>query len=506
MKTEPSHEGAASAPPPASAARVWLSRALRAVLAVAILAAGAGVALYWLRNRPTAQRRPPEPKASLVRVTPVRRTAHPVVVRAMGTVEPAVATMFSPEVGGHVVAVAPAFVPGGLLSEGEEILRIEDADYALDVQRLEAELRRQTSAWDRAKATVALREADVVKAKAALQIELGQQAVARRESELLGRELAPEDMELVLRQPELRTAEATVAAAEAALRAAETDRDAAGAAVDAARSALERARLDLSRTSVSAPFNAIVKTRTANLATQVSPSAPVAELCGSDTYWVRLTVPVAHLKWIRIPQRTGERGSGVRIYHASAWGEGVYREGEVLRLGAGVEPEGRLASLLVAVDDPLDLEGDPPGRRRLMLDDYVRAEIDGRTLEGVVRIERTALREGRRVWVMTADDALEIRPVEIAWSDAETVFVAEGLADGERLVTSDLGAPVEGMALRTASEAPDAPVAPATEEPGREVAAAGPAVEANAPDAGAPARGNEEKGAAAAPVATEARR
>jgi hypothetical protein len=69
-------------------------------------------------------------------------------------------------------------------------------------------------------------------------------------------------------------------------------------------------------------------------------------------------------------------------------------------------------------------------------------------LRDVVTVPRTALREGREVWVMTEKDTLAIRPVALAWTGEDRVLVSAGLADGERLVVSELQAPVEGMALR----------------------------------------------------------
>jgi hypothetical protein len=53
---------------------------------------------------------------------------------------------------------------------------------------------------------------------------------------------------------------------------------------------------------------------------------------------------------------------------------------------------------------------------------------------------------------------LQIRTVTIAFRGPHSVLVSEGLAAGERLVVTDLSAPVEGMALRTAdTEPPETP-------------------------------------------------
>ena len=175
-------------------------------------------------------------------------------------------------------------------------------------------------------------------------------------------------------------------------------------------------------------------------------------------------VPVDELRWIRIPGFNSESGSPVRVCYAAAWGPDVCRAGVVKRLMTDVESEGRMARLLVSVEDPLDLKTPQGERRPLILGGYVRVEIDGSTLPEVFRVRREHLRSGDTVWVMGPDDKLRIRDVTIAWSGSDDVCVRTGLSAGDRLVVSDLGAAVEGMMLRTAgSPASQAAEAPASQ-------------------------------------------
>ena len=50
---------------------------------------------------------------------------------------------------------------------------------------------------------------------------------------------------------------------------------------------------------------------------------------------------------------------------------------------------------------------------------------------------------------MDANDALEIRRLDIVYRGHDHVLVADGVRAGERLVITDLAAPVEGMPLRS---------------------------------------------------------
>jgi len=384
----------------------WLGHFLRVLLLLAVLAAGGGVSFYWLTHRPKAHRRPPRPQATLVEVRAVSPGTHTVVVRPLGTVIPAKTIQLASQVSGRVVDVSEELIPGGRFSAGQKILQIEPKDYQLAVRQ---------------------RACDLAKARSALKVEMGQQSVARREYELLGEEIKPEDEELVLRKPQLAAAQAAVEAAEAVL---------------------EQAQLDLKRTDVLAPFNAMVRSRTVDLGSQVSVGTALASLVGTDKYWVQVSIPVDELRWVDVPGLGGTDGSPARVYCEPAWGPDAFRDGIVERLMADLEPQGKMARLLVAVQDPLELSRASGPRHPLILGSYVRVEIRGRDLPNVVRVPRTALRDGRCVWVMRPDGTLDIRQVKTVWSGNEHVYVTDGLSEGDLLITSDLGAPIQGMALR----------------------------------------------------------
>jgi multidrug efflux system membrane fusion protein len=128
--------------------------------------------------------------------------------------------------------------------------------------------------------------------------------------------------------------------------------------------------------------------------------------------------------------------------------EGSKRQGKVIRLLADLSKEGRMARLLVEVRDPLDLQVKDGRRPPLLIDEYVRVQIEGDFLEDVYRIPRYALRNDSQVWILHQEEKLAIRPVKTIWRDEEYVFVREGLHPDDLLIMSALAAPVDGMQLR----------------------------------------------------------
>lgn len=401
---------------PKSRIRRLLRALFQGVLSVLILAAGAKLAMALIESKPKAARKPPERQARLVEVMPIQFSPHRTVVKAMGTVLPAREVSIRPRVSGEVVRVSEEFVPGGRFLEGREFLEIDPTDYELNVKQ---------------------REAEVARVESDIAIEYGQQSIAAHEYELLGEIVSEEDRNLVLRQPQLLKLQATLKSAQAAL---------------------DQAKLDLGRTKVNTPFNAMVRTREVNLGMHVSQTSTLATLIGTDTYWVEVAVPVDQLKWIQIPDSASGTGSRVRVFDEAAWDYGDSREGSVIRVLSDLETQGRLARLLVAIEDPLALEGSNAGKAKLILDQYVRVEIEGIQLESVAAVDRQMFRDGNNLWVMNGENQLDIRAVEIVFRGRDRLFVGSGIAEGERLVTTDLPAPVAGMPLRTESVSESAAV------------------------------------------------
>ncbi len=381
----------------------WWKRAIRIMIAIAIVFVGLGIGLYLWKTAPTTSKRPPAKWVPLVEVQRFAPDRRQVVVKAMGTVMPANSVKLEARVAGEVIAIHPEFTDGGFVRQGDLLVQLEDDDYQL---------------------ALAQRRSDLVNAKYALALEEGRQQVARREWELLRDGSPEEEGGLALRKPHLEKARADVASAEAALR---------------------KAALDVERTRIEAPFNAIILSRSVEVGSQVSPQKTLAELVGTDVYWVKATLPVERLDWVSIPRQAGQKGAMVRIRYN---GDHLV-EGRVVRLLGDLTNGGRMARLLIEVDDPLGLGSkEAADRPPLLIGEYVRVEIDGRLLDNVFAVPRTVLRDNDTVWLLGDDHKLEIRQVTPVWRDAETVLLRDHLKSSDQLIVSDLPAPVAGMELR----------------------------------------------------------
>ena len=121
---------------------------------------------------------------------------------------------------------------------------------------------------------------------------------------------------------------------------------------------------------------------------------------------------------------------------------------QIVRLVPELETVGKMTRILVAVDDPFCLKPENQGKPKLLMGSLVQTEIEGRSVDAVFPLDRSHLRDNDTVWILNNEDQLEIRPVDIVFRGPQKVFVSNGLTENDRLVTTDIAAPVPGMPLR----------------------------------------------------------
>ena len=75
---------------------------------------------------------------------------------------------------------------------------------------------------------------------------------------------------------------------------------------------------------------------------------------------------------------------------------------------------------------------------------FCEVELRAKPRTGRIVVPRTAIRDGQ-VFVLNAENRLESRPVEIAFSQGGLASIRSGLKPGEKLVVSDPTPAIEGM-------------------------------------------------------------
>lgn len=398
---------------------------LRALLPLMALGAGVAVLAAFIATRPKPVKKPREERGALVEVVSVQQVRQRLRVSEFGSVIPAEQVVVQPEVSGRVVWQHDELVPGGRFKKGEMLLRLDGRDYRL--------AERQAGAT-------------VERAELELKVEKARGEVAKAEWEVIdrGKRATDEGRTLGLREPQLQAARA---------------------GLEAAKSTRDQAKLASSKTVLRAPFNGFVKAEAVDVGQLVTPQMSLATLVGSDRFWVQVSVPVDRISAVDVPGMNAEEGKGaVAVIAQDVAGQRIERKGRVLRLLGDLDPVGRMARLLVEIDDPLGLRAPRVGTEQtparpelpLLLGAFVEVSIEARELGDVIELPRLALRDGDGIYVYGPDGRLVIRDVKIAWRTEKTVLIREGVTAGEEVVVSRLPSAVPGMLLRK-STVPDKP-------------------------------------------------
>ena len=347
-----------------------------------------------------------EPSAALETFpNPQPERDYTIRIASQGTVKARTQSTLIPEVSGRVLRISPNFREGGFFEEGDILLEIDPSDYLTAV-------------------TVA--EANLAEAEVRLAEEEAQSLQAKLDWERLGGGDTPSD--LVLRGPQFALARANVASAEARL---------------------VQARRDLERTRLRAPYDGRILTKSADVGQVVGPGNVLAEIYAVDYAEIRLPLTTEQYSLIDFPDvvRGGPQlEADIPVTLTASFGqEKAVWKGKVVRAEGSVDSRSRQINVVAQVDDPYG----PGHSQALKVGLFVEAEIEGKTLEDVYVLPRTALREARFVLTITEDNRILRVPVEPLWATSrEVVFRTPDIEPGTWVSLTQMALALDGMPVQ----------------------------------------------------------
>ncbi|MGB1013058.1 MAG: efflux RND transporter periplasmic adaptor subunit, partial [Nannocystaceae bacterium] len=223
------------------------------------------------------------------------------------------------------------------------------------------------------------------------------------------------------------------------------------------RAGVAGAELDISRTDLTVPFDMRIRSVNVSPSELVTVGTVLAEGDGINVAEVPAQMSIGSLgpliQGSRPPGETVSTRAMNRMPTASLLQATIRLESgsvtaqweaEVDRFES-VDSETRTVGVVVSVDKPFEraIPGVQPPLVRGM---YVEVELRGRPREGCRAVPRAAL-HGKQVYLVNAEQRLEIRPVEVAFVQDTYACIATGLEPGESLVLTRLVPAIEGMLL-----------------------------------------------------------
>ncbi len=397
-----------------------MERILALLLPVIVLVAlvGGGFAVLQLL-KPPVEKVDEQPRGLSVFAEAAELTDLDLTVEAQGEVRPKRQIIVAPQISGRISYVSPDFLDGGFIRKGQVLVRLESADYEL--------------AMVSAQSTVASAEQRLAREQA--EAEIAQQDIA---------ELGIENTSpLARREPQLAEARANL---------------------DSAKAQLADTQLALNRTAVTAPFTGRVRERSADLGQFVSPGQSLGTIFATDVVEVSLPLSDEELGRAGLPlafAETAEEPGPRVVFSAQVAGERREWTGRVRRTAAALNPQTRLINAIAELDDPYGTGSDngvpmAPGL-------FVSATIDGRRMENLVRIPRSALRGVDEVFIGNGPEGkLEIRQADIVFSNDDGAYLRSGVEAGELAIISPIQAAFDGMGIQVVERMPDGSLEPRT--------------------------------------------
>lgn len=335
----------------------------------------------------------PKVKVSVAKVGPTR-----VRITGEGTVSPLREIDLVPQVGGRVVFMSPSLVDGGEFDKGDVLFRIDPLDYELAVQSALARVKDLES-----KMMLTEEEAEA----------------AQEEWKIQNDNDGTSPPPLVAKKPQLAAAKA---------------------ALDGAKADLDKARLNLERTSIKAPFDGRVSSKSVDLGAFVAVGQKLARMFSVEAAEIMVPLENVDLRWIEVPGfSAGETSESVAKVIARVAGHDIERPARLMRTEGQLDERTRMVNVIVRVERPYDQR--PP----LVMGLFVRVEIEGVTLPYATWLPRSAVHDGNTVYIVDAENRIRFRKVDIARYDRDDVLIGSGLESGDLIVVSPMKIVTEGM-------------------------------------------------------------
>lgn len=369
-------------------------------------------------------------------------TAAPSVL-GYGRVQPGRSWDAVAQVAGSVVWTSDTLRNGLLIKKGSELLHIDPQEYELGLAQIDAQMAALDAKDEttRASLKIELRALELLltdferKKKLRQQGSTAQAAVDNAERTVLAARARVQSLESTLK---LNTAERTVLSRQRDI-----------------------AALNIDRTKIRAPFDIRLGTVQIAQGQYVNKGQKLFGGDGIDVAEIIAQFPVGALgSLLGKPDKAGAPLSTMlsgaeavsqrhkrlkaKILMQTA-NNTVSWEAKVDRVTEAMDPKTRTRGIVLMVKDPYG-KATPGQRPPLVRDSAVQVMLSGPAVPDRIAVPAFAVRKGK-VMVVDSDKRLRFVPVKPAYLQGNIIVLKSGLKKGDKVIVSDMPAPVEGMLL-----------------------------------------------------------
>jgi RND family efflux transporter MFP subunit len=345
-------------------------------------------------SKPNVKKWGSRPPASVgVETINLEASSYPVWIESYGSADPLTRTQLVSDVSGRVISVSNNIRAGASFKAGETLLTIDPRDFEIEVDVAKSLV---ADAWVKYKQELA-------------QADIAEHDWNVKPGTVEGRELA-------LRKPQVA---------------------AALAGYDAAKARLAKAELNLERTEVKAPFDGKVLKQMVDLGQVLNPSQTIADIYSTDYIEVRLPVKAQDLAHINLPadinnlDDINQTNLPNVTFEGELGGTTYTWQGKLVRSEGAFDASTRMLYLVAKLDNPFVSTNQLPALR---VGQFLRAKIQGKALNNVYAIPRSAVSQNNMIAV-AEKGLLKKHKINPLWTDANSVIIAADSANNNLSTT-----------------------------------------------------------------------
>lgn len=384
---------------------------------------------------------------------------------AFGHVEPSVIINAKSEVSGKISYIHPDLKQGASIAKGTVVLRIEPTTFEISLNQSKAGLAGSQSSLAQLDAEQYSTKQAYAIAKEKLTVELDELArlQALWDKRLIARSTLDAEQKNVL------SLEQSLQDIEGKLASFDSRRAAIKAQIKQSESQVDQSQDTIARTEVIMPIDARVGAVSVEKDEFTPAGSILFEALGVDAVEINAQLPVQQFRPLVSASLVSSNPSSISLQNPENLQSALSNmkletqvrlvgdldnstiwQGKLIRLSESVDPTRDTLGLVIAVEKPY--EGIIPGVRPPLLKGmYTSVELFSPAKPTLV-IPRKAVHQGR-VYIATIENTLEIRPIEVLFSQGELLVIAEqngniGIKEGEQLIISDVVPVMEGMPLK----------------------------------------------------------
>ena len=411
-------------------------RFLRVVIVLVIAVALARLLIALKKEPEKKQIIKTPPSVKVMTAVPVSKV---MAVDAYGTVKPRKQVKIAVEVPGRIEYLHPSFIEGGVIQEGELLVRIDQRSYKLDketgqvriqqaqtdIESLYQDIENLKNDISLSTANLSLTRKELTRIKALSQNQFASKNnLDKAEQQYLQAKIALQNIRnrLALTRPLMEQKKTALAMARVEFR---------------------KADLRLEKTMITAPFDGFVLNKAIEDGEYINPGQILGLIYQKDALDVDVRIPLENMKWIESFFAKGNTPDAtVTMTSSDTIGSQIWKA-RVARVKAKIDEKTRTLPMTLEI---LNLEEKRDGIFPLKPGAFVKCSITGETYDNIFVLPRYLLKPDNILFTVK-DNHLKTKKVNVFRKLEDDIYINEGLIPGDKIISSPLPGALDGMEL-----------------------------------------------------------